>query len=99
MCGPGHGLLRRRRTGRSPVRRDGAAVELLDLRVRQVADQLADPAAALALERTRSRRSWLDHDDTVLRNAGVELERGHADLECLAEGGQRVLGAQPRVPR
>jgi hypothetical protein len=71
----------------------GAAVELLDLGVGQLVDELAD-VRALALQR-RDPPLVRDHDDAILGHARVELEGGDADLERLAERGQRVLGPQP----
>ena len=41
------------------------------------------------------RRSWETDHDPVLGHPGVELERGDADLQGLAERREGVLGAQP----
>ena len=92
--GAGHGLLRAdERVGRRVGGVARAAVELLDLRVGQLVDELAD-VRALALQR-RDAPLVGDDDDTVLGHAGIELERRDAHLERLAERGERVLGAQP----
>ena len=70
-----------------------AAVELLDLRVGELVDELAD-VRALALQR-RDPPLVGDDDDPVLGHAGVELERRDADLHRLAERSEGVLGPQP----
>ncbi len=92
--GAGDGLLRAdERVGRGVGGVARAAVELLDLRVGQLVDELAD-IRALALERRDAPLMGDDHH-SVLGHAGVELERRDAHLERLAERGERVLGTQP----
>ena len=93
----GHGLLCPDERVGQRQRVTRPAVELLDLRERQVLDQRADPRP-LALERRDAPLVTDDHD-TVLRDPRIELERRHADLQCLPECGERVLGAEPaRAP-
>ena len=92
--GAGDGLLRAdERIGRGVGGMARAAVELLDLRVGELVDELAD-VRALALERRDAPLVRDDHNP-VLGHTGVELERGDADLQRLAERREGVLGAQP----
>jgi hypothetical protein len=74
------------------VRPPRAAVELLDLLEREVLHELAD-VRARALQRGDAPLVRDDHH-TVLGHARVQLERRHAQLQRVAERGQRVLGPQ-----
>ena len=97
-AGAGDGLLRAHELVRGRVGRVArAAVERLGLREREVLHQLADEvvgAGVLAEEREDARLVG-DEDLTVLGDGGVQLERGDAELQRVAERRQRVLGPQP----
>jgi hypothetical protein len=72
-----------------------AAVHLLDLRERQVADQLAEVRTGAVSCRDRA---IVEHDEhAVLRHPGIELERVDTARERVGERRECVLGSLRRA--